>query len=75
MSDPSPAPQRSQKNSAKSKIKIAADQFLIVGIGASDSGMQALKDFFLAKDGRLGLPGDPSPVPPTRSRHIELQRD
>ena len=52
MSDPSPAPKRSQKNSAKSKIKIAAAQFLIAGIGASAGDIQALKDFF----SQLGLP-------------------
>ena len=75
MSDRSPAPKRSQKNSAKSKIKIAADQFLIVGIGASAGGIQALKDFFYRKRWRLGQRDAPSPVTPTRSGHIELQRD
>ena len=75
MSDPSPAPKRSQKNSAKSKIKIAADQFLIVGIGASAGGIQALKDRFSRKRWRLGLRDAPSPVTPTRSGHIEIKRD
>ena len=66
MSDRSPAPKRSQKNSAKSKIKIAADQFLIVGIGASAGGIQALKDFFIAKDGGLAY---------VMLLHLSLQHD
>jgi len=55
MSDPSPAPKRSKKNSAKSRIEIAAAQFLIAGIGASAGGIQALKDLFswVSKDGGL----------------------
>jgi two-component system CheB/CheR fusion protein len=46
MSDPSPAPKKTQNDTAKSKKKVAADQFLIVGIGASAGGIQALKEFF-----------------------------
>ena len=65
MSDPSPAPKRSKNNSAKSKIKIAADQFLIAGIGASAGGIQALKDLF-SQDGSW---------PYVRLLHQSLQHD
>ena len=41
-----PNPKQSKKTAAKPTKKAARDQFLIVGIGASAGGIQALKDFF-----------------------------